>query len=60
MKAILANWRTTLIGLCGILVVAIPPIQQWLQTTTKLNATSILAVVLAVAAAFTADAHKTP
>lgn len=59
MDKVFQNWRTTLVGVFGILAVLVPPIQQWLQATTHLTATSIMALLLAVLAALSTDAHST-
>jgi hypothetical protein len=60
LDKLFVNWRTTLVGVVGLLAVLVPPIQAWLANTAHLNTTSILALVLAVLGALSTDANKTP
>lgn len=58
MDKIFGSWRTTLLGILGIVAVVLPPVQSWLQSTTHLSASAILALIVALIGAFSQDAHS--
>lgn len=59
-ERIFAHWQTTLTGVLGTAAILIPPVKHWVETTTHVNALSILALAFLIQAALAADASKTP
>lgn len=55
----LKNWQTTLAGILGVIIVVIPPIKAWIETTTHLDVTAILALIVALVAALAKDHNVT-
>lgn len=41
----LEGWRSTVFGILSIIALCIPPVQNWLTTTTSLGVESILGLI---------------
>ena len=57
LDTLLKNWRTTLLGIIAILTALIPPLRDWITSTTHIDFGAILALVVGLMGALSKDAH---